>query len=832
MIISKNKKLILSILSVLAGIGLYIHFHASPPHEDDAELSLLLSQVGDSPTPSRLDSLNLKVRAIWTQKCYSCHNSDKMKAELALDTYEGVLAGGKDGPVIKINKSVSSEMIRRLKLPRSNKDAMPPKGESLSMLEIKTIATWIDHGAVWAKGNVKVFNEAPLALRQPQLPMISEYTNPVDIWVDQYFKKNHIAWNPVISDEKFIRKVYLDIIGLTPGMDELQTFIKDKNPDKRLKLVDQLLDRNQDYAGHWLSFWNDLLRNDYAGTGFITEGRKQISGWLYRSLLHDTAYTTMVRSLIHPYPESEGFIKGIQWRGEVNASQRTEMQAAQNVSQSLLGLNMKCASCHNSFVNNLSLEQSYGFASVFAREPLEMHRCDIPTGKKIKPAFLYPSLGTVTQDSLQDRLEELAHFMTSPDNGRLYRTMANRMWQQLFGRGIISTLDNMDGKAWSQELLDALAFDFRSHDTSIKTLLRLMLQSKTYQLPSVDYQSPEEMNSSSFVFKGPAYKKLHAEQVIDVIGQCIQPLYEGVAFDPSSYRLPAQWIWFHEKSFDRTVLPKPGKVYFRKTFNLASLQHIQSAKLIVTAEHSHLTYLNGKEITSGNDYRYFDIKNVREFLQPGRNMIAVEAINDAERGDMANPAGLLFYLQIVKENKDTTFIYSDESWLCSKSQVLPDNWNKIKFNDHDWKSAHRYYRFNSSPWGLLTRFRIDSTVQRNSLTRAAFVQADPLSLALGRPTRENVTTKRTEEPGLLQTIALTNNNLLHTRIREGAMKLFESFQSDKTSVTEQVYLKLLCRYPSVEELKILTSYFTASYRPEDIEDLIWSIIASPEFQYL
>ncbi|MBK8513449.1 MAG: hypothetical protein IPL56_14600 [Saprospiraceae bacterium] len=72
---------------------------------------------------------------------------------------------------------------------------------------------------------------------------------------------------------------------------------------------------------HWLSYWNDLLRNDYSGPGFITEGRKQITSWLYHSLKNDSTYISMVKDLIHPNPGSEGFIKGIAWRGEVNSSQ-------------------------------------------------------------------------------------------------------------------------------------------------------------------------------------------------------------------------------------------------------------------------------------------------------------------------------------------------------------------------------------------------------------------------------------------------------------------------------------------------------------------------------
>ena len=222
---------------------------------------------------------------------------------------------------------------------------------------------------------------------------------------------------------------------------------------------------------HWLSYWNDLLRNDYSGPGFITEGRKQITKWLYESLKYDSSYTAMVKSLIHPSPASQGFIKGIEWRGEVNSSQRTEMQAAQNISQSLLGMNLKCASCHNSFVNNITLEQSYGFASIFSKKPLEIHRCDAPTGKFVKPQFISPELGVITADSLDERLAQLAEFITKPSNGRLYRTLVNRIWHSFFGRGIIGTLDDMDQKAWNQNLLDYVAADFRDQGTSIKKLM-------------------------------------------------------------------------------------------------------------------------------------------------------------------------------------------------------------------------------------------------------------------------------------------------------------------------------------------------------------------------
>ena len=84
-----------------------------------------------------------------------------------------------------------------------------------------------------------------------------------------------------IDDGAFARRAYLDLIGLLPTPEELHAFQDDSRPDKRARLVDALLAQNGDYAEHWFSFWNDLLRNDFVGTGYIDGGRKQISGWLY-----------------------------------------------------------------------------------------------------------------------------------------------------------------------------------------------------------------------------------------------------------------------------------------------------------------------------------------------------------------------------------------------------------------------------------------------------------------------------------------------------------------------------------------------------------------------
>ncbi|MDH3650360.1 MAG: DUF1549 domain-containing protein, partial [Saprospiraceae bacterium] len=379
-----------------------------------------------------LDELNLEIRAIFAHKCYQCHSRAKSKGDLALETQDQVMRGGGDGKIVMVGDAKNSPIIKRLELPRIHEDAMPPKGDGLIKEEIQLLKWWIDHGAHWSEKTFKQFREAPLVLEIPTVPEHIDLEHPVDIFVDRHFAAKGMQWQPLIDDRRFIRRAYLDLHGLLPTFDEVEGFLTDPDPDKRKLLVQQLIENRPAFAAHWMSFWNDMLRNDYTGIGYIEGGRKQISDWLYEALVTNKPYDDFVKEIINPTEKSEGFIKGIQWRGVVNASQRSELQAAQNISQTFLGLNLKCASCHNSFVNNVTLDEAYAFANVFAKQPLEIYRCDKPTGRYSGTAFIYPELGEVVGDSLKERLASLAGIIVLPENGRLYRTIVNRYWDRLF----------------------------------------------------------------------------------------------------------------------------------------------------------------------------------------------------------------------------------------------------------------------------------------------------------------------------------------------------------------------------------------------------------------
>src|SRR5690606_37896098 len=130
---------------------------------------------------------------------------------------------------------------------------------------------------------------------------------------------------------------------------------------------------------------------------------------------------------------------------------------------------------------------------------LEINRCDIPTGEMADTRVLWPELGKITQRaSVQEKSKELSKLLTQPQNGRLYRTLVNRIWAQLMGRGIVSPTDEMDKEPWSRDLLDWMAVNFVEEGYDIKKLLYLITTSKTYQLPTMTVTDPSKVNAPDF----------------------------------------------------------------------------------------------------------------------------------------------------------------------------------------------------------------------------------------------------------------------------------------------------------------------------------------------
>ena len=481
----------------------------------------LSSEVRPSAQPG-ID-FRTQIQPIIARACLECHSQDRRKGGLSLDTYGDALDGGRNGAVIRPGNGAGSPIVHRLT--GALDPQMPKDADPLPAADIALIRLWIDQGARETPGGPPAPQpwEAPLELRRPAAPAAvwTGWSSPIDRRVAAYLSDRRAPEPRAVNDAMYARRVYLDIWGLLPPPEDLQAFVADRSPAKREALVARLLADTGTYAEHWISFWNDLLRNEDGVTYFSeTAGRKSITEWLLPALQANMPYDAFVRTLLNPASpgDPDGFLIGVNWRGETTAAVMPWMQASQNTAQVFLGVNLKCNACHDSFVSKWKLKDAYSLAAYFSPEPtLQLYRCDVAQNRYAEPAFLFPALTHApASGSLVDRRAAAAATFTDPRNGRLARTFVNRVWQRLLGHGLVANPDEMDGRPWSPELLDTLASDFVDHGYDVKWLIASIAASRAYQMPAVARTA--EPPARDYVFAGPEVRRLTAEQFADAVG--------------------------------------------------------------------------------------------------------------------------------------------------------------------------------------------------------------------------------------------------------------------------------------------------------------------------
>ena len=747
------------------------------------------------------------IKPLLTSRCYACHGNGTKLGGLRLDSRADLLKGGTSGPAVVVGHSATSLLIKLVSGAQPGR-LMPVRGTRLTASEITLLRNWIDTGLSFGASGAQAAWSAPLLPRHPQLPAAkpgSGLSNPIDLLLQPYFAAHKIVPKPVVDDATYFRRVSLDTIGLLPSPEELDAFIADRRPDKRALLAARLLGQNRSYAEHWISFWNDMLRNDYVGTGYIDGGRTQITDWLYDSLATNKPFDKFCTELINPGPESAGFIKGIIWRGVVNASQTTEMQAAQNVSQVFLGVNLKCASCHNSFISTWKLADAYGMAGIFSDSALEMVRCDRPTGQTASIKFLYPQLGSIDGSAPRaQRQQRLAEILTSKTNGRLARTFVNRLWAKLMGRGLVEPTDDMDSRPWNPDVLDWLSADFADHNYDVRRTILQIVSSRAYQLPPVGLKTDRSPN---FTFAGPVVKRMSAEQFVDAVSTLT-----GV------WPRPANGMRIER---GKPVVPYGGSVKF-------SSGPLRSGSAEIDID------VTGAEVLS------LIVASTRDKI-------------DLAWADWADP-------RIIGPGGETKL--TDRKWFSATTGYGQIQINKsvvekpIRIGGKVFANGLGTHA-NSVITYLLppgtTRFRATvgpdtgATEQANSPTsvafyvvtgerslvqaRASMTLADPLMRALDRPNREQVVSQRSTVATTLQALELTNGQTLSQVLTQGAEK-WTATASSPTQLVRALYRKALGRWPSATETQAANSLLGPSVTREGTEDLMWSLVMQPEFQLI
>ncbi len=802
-----------------------------------AFLALVIASSGDTTRGQEPVDFVHEIVPILQRNCVICHGGREAEGDFSLNTRSSVLDSG----MLEPNASSSSELVRLITSQDPAIQMPPPDRPRLTTPETALIRRWIDEGMPWDEDFTFAIQsyEPPLRPRKPELPpSVDGRDHPLDRILDADQAAHGTPRLAPIEDSVFFRRVHLDLIGLLPTPAALATFLEDPSPDKRTRLVDELLSREIDYADHWLTFYNDLLRNDYSGTGFITQGRRQISHWLYTALVENKPFDQLTRELVAPTSdETRGYIDGIKWRGTVSAGQTLEIQFAQSISQSFLGINMKCASCHDSFIDRWTLKDAFGLAAIYAETPLELYRCDKPTGETQQASWLFPELGQIDASApRQERLAQLAQLLTHPENGRFTRTIVNRLWYRLMGRGIVQPLDAMQSKPWSEDLLDYLAVHLAENQYDVKATLRLIATSAAYQ--SKTEVTSDESRSEDYVYRGPRARRMTAEQFMDAVWQLTHsapqkfdaPVKRSIDDSPirDATTPTAAWIWGGP---DGQTAAANQELLIRKRFRLTS--DVDYSGSVVTCDNEFTLYVNGTKASASKDWTTLVSVELAGLLRPGENELLFHVKN---AGDAPNPAGLFFAANLALADGSQLSLATDDSWqwnpeipAAEKSQLTSpsDGWNAVSIVTPVAGWSELIQRAAAA-----TLENITQHPRKRPMVRASLMKNNALMQSLGRPLRDQIVSMRPTTLTTLEAIDLANDASLADSFSQGGRHWLTQEWSSTDALVRHLFQYALTRNPTDTEANLFQSALGASPSQAAVEDALWAICMLPEFMLI
>ncbi len=530
-------------------------------------------------------SYSKQIAPMLQSRCESCHSGDDAKGEFDTTSVANLLKKGKKaGPGVIAGKANESAVIQYIEGAR--KPRMPKGKKPLTDEQVGLIKAWIVQGAVDDAGKVGVtvaqgpssakaqaavaaqpvaggtapaprvvsedwdpnvpwsaaeavavrryqrlkFVPAPPAVPQGDVPAFNEVDRFIAAkWASAPVAssaKAHATTAPVVpdvcDDSSFVRRAFLDIVGFIPSAAEARKFVEDKTPDKRVKLVDALLARDEQYAQNWAPFWEDALCSNGLHQGGVgTHGNYR--RWLLESFKENKPYDLMVQELLDPKEPNHPA------RYVLNSDHARTVQSAADTAQVFLGTAIKCASCHNHFLNDeWPQARAVAFAGYFQQKDMEIVRCERGTGKFVETHFMFdlPKMPTSAPTTQSTRMKEIAQLITDPTNPRFSRTIVNRLWKRYMGLGLFEPADDYraDVPASHPELLDWLANDFVRHGYNLKHTIRLILTSRTYQLkydPKLADKFDVEKPGAPRYFRAPALRRLTAEQLLDSVNVAV-----------------------------------------------------------------------------------------------------------------------------------------------------------------------------------------------------------------------------------------------------------------------------------------------------------------------
>lgn len=438
-----------------------------------------------------------EIQPLLEAKCYSCHRGGKAKGKLRLDQFEYALKGGEsDGPAVVPGDVDGSAILYRVGH-EAGDDIMPPKETPLNDAEIALLTRWIKEGAVWPQFNVERFTLTGLS-----------------------------------ADLPFLRRIALDTVGVPPTEKEIATFLADPPENRRDLVIDRYL-ADPRWADNWMGYWQDVLAENPNVINPTLNNTGPFRWWLHESLLDNKPADLFATELIR----MEGSERFGGPAGFGIASQNDVPMAAKGmiVSSAFLGVEMKCARCHDAPSHVSMQEDLFQLAALLQKGSIKLPETSsvpmdrfknigrkplievtLAPGTVVDPAWPFDEFAneesaSALAENPEDPRDRLAAMITAPENQRFAQVMVNRVWALLMGRGIVENVSDWEMSDPSHpELLEWLGQRLVSSGYDMKAVSRLIFRSHAYQR-EVDPM----LLATSPLYIAPAPRRLTAEQIVD-----------------------------------------------------------------------------------------------------------------------------------------------------------------------------------------------------------------------------------------------------------------------------------------------------------------------------
>jgi Protein of unknown function (DUF1549)/Protein of unknown function (DUF1553)/Planctomycete cytochrome C len=748
------------------------------------------------------------VLPILYHRCFACHSEKQPqpKGELRLDSAAAI----RDSEVIAPGKPDESELLKRVSLPHADENVMPPlKGgaQPLNDAERTVLRQWIADGA--KTDSWIMFDHRETALRSddtsPLSTDVQQLSTEVQDRVDRFHSTRGTRLNVPVNDETFLRRVYLDVIGRIPSLEESNHFLESKNSDKRAKLIDELLN-SEGYVSHMFNWKADLLRvNTRVAAG---QPGKLYDDWVKDAIHSRMPYDEFVRKLV----TASGYL----WKnGAVGFYVRDlgmPLDHMSNMTRVFLGTRIECAQCHDHPLEPITQKDFYqmvaftfgvsnlgnpgGYSPTNVKQwpelkakltamgknksledsvsstiaPLKRLTADTEMrlkypdsypydtklqGQPVEPRTLFGDEVTLTSGQ---RREAFADWMTSPRNPRFAKNIANRLWKRVMGTGLIEPVDSLSALPTPEhaELLDFLAQTMVHLLFDERAFMAVLLNTRLYQSESVR-ETPEP--AATFDLRGPQLRRLSAEQIWD---SHLVLLAKDIDERKSTYRLSG------------VLDPKR----LRKLEAMSADEIIEQAKVdreehTRRREYSLRLAEQHKELATAMD------RGDKQELQRLTALFAKE--NSEFRRSESRAAD-------AESNSDGDYTETDPRW-----KSLPPHWLRASETPLPLPLGHFLRQFGQSDRREIDAFNRDP----NTTHSLALMNGELTMRALA------------EDSYLLRQLAASNE------IGEQRIRL--------------IFRAILIRTPTAAELNELSPATKNSPTPE--QDLVWALLNSPEFLF-